>query len=236
MDFKESDMYAPLKAFFADLGYEVKGEVKGLDMALVKKGGQEESGQLTAVEIKKSFNITLIYQALKRQTAAQGVFVAIPRHAFLRNRGNILHILEKLNMGLITVAMDSPSHFIEAYLLPNMARGRNSKASRALLAEFNGRSFDENIGGGTRTKLITAHKERSIQIACALEKAKVASPVTLIKDMGCPEDTNQILYRNHHGWFAKADKGIYTLSPQGQQALKDPAFTRIVEFYRRENV
>jgi hypothetical protein len=85
-DFKEADMYAPLKAFFVNLGYEVKGEVRGLDIALVK------DEKLIAVEMKKSFNMSLIYQALRRQKTASGVFAAIPRHVFLKRRGDILHI------------------------------------------------------------------------------------------------------------------------------------------------
>ncbi|MCL2353978.1 MAG: hypothetical protein FWC69_05045, partial [Defluviitaleaceae bacterium] len=49
--FKEADMYLPLKGFFEGLGYEVKGEVKGLDMALVK------GDTIYGVKLKKAFNM-----------------------------------------------------------------------------------------------------------------------------------------------------------------------------------
>ncbi|MCL2350234.1 MAG: DUF2161 domain-containing phosphodiesterase [Defluviitaleaceae bacterium] len=223
--FKESDMYAPLKAYFEGLGYEVKGEVKGLDMALAK------DGELSGIEMKKSFNMTLIYQALKRQGAVAAVFVAVPRLVFARKRGHILHILEKLGLGLVTVAMDSPAQLVDVVLLPNMVQGRNTKASRALIAEFNGRNFNDNVGGSAGVKLMTAHREKSLQIACALEKLGQSSPAVLVRDFGCPANTRSILYSNSYGWFENVSKGVYALSPQGEQALQDPAFARVVGFY-----
>ncbi|MDR2168399.1 MAG: DUF2161 family putative PD-(D/E)XK-type phosphodiesterase [Clostridiales bacterium] len=228
MDFKESDMYAPIKAFFEGLGYEVKGEVRGMDAALLK------DGILSAVEMKKSFNMSLIYQALRRQGAASAVFVAIPRAVFMRKRGPILHICERLNLGLITVAMDSPMRLVEAHILPNMPKGRNTKASRAVLAEFNGRNFGDNIGGTGGVKLITAHKERSLQIACALERAQNAAPAALVRDFVCHESAGQILRINTYGWFEKVDRGIYALSEAGRDALKNPAFAHIVDFYKSQ--
>jgi len=226
MDFKEADMYAPLKAHFTGLGYEVKAEVKGIDVVIVK------DERTTAIEMKKSFNMSLIFQALDAQKAAGGAFVAIPRSAFVRNRGQILHILEKLGLGLLTVAMDSPLRLVEVHLAPNMTAGRNTKASRALIAEFNGRNFDDNIGGTKGEKLMTAHKERCLQIACALEKAGTSSPAALVRDYACYEKTGQILRINHYGWFEKVSKGVYALSWQGHEALESPMFARVVEFYR----
>jgi hypothetical protein len=231
MNFIESDMYLPIKAHFEKLGFEVKGEVKGLDVALLK------DGEIWAVEMKKGFNITLIYQALKRQQAANAVFVAIPRKAFMARRGPILHICEKLNLGLISVAMDSPMHLVEVHLVPNLPKGRNTKASRAVIAEFSGRNFDDNIGGvkGSKgAKLMTAYKERCIQIAAALKALGAAAPAALVRDHNCPQQAGQILRNNTYGWFKKIEKGIYGLSDEGAKALNNPSFAAIVEFYSKD--
>ncbi|MCL2235145.1 MAG: DUF2161 family putative PD-(D/E)XK-type phosphodiesterase [Defluviitaleaceae bacterium] len=225
MDFKETDMYQPLKAHFQGLGFDVKGEVKGLDIALVR------DGQIWGVEMKKGFTVTLLYQALSRQKATNAVFVAIPRHVFMGRRGHILHILESLSLGLVTVAMDSPALLVDVHLMPNV-KGRNTKASKSLLAEFAGRNFDDNVGGSSGRKLLTASKERSLQIACALEKLGQAAPSVLVSDFGCNAHAGQILYQNAYGWFVRVSKGVYALSEEGKAALDDPMFARIVEFYR----
>ena len=36
---REQDLYAPVKRFLEDLGYEVKGEVRGCDVVAVRRGG-----------------------------------------------------------------------------------------------------------------------------------------------------------------------------------------------------
>ena len=224
--FKEADIYIPLKIFFEGLGYEVKGEVKGLDMALVK------GDTLYGVELKKAFNMTLLHQALKAQERCGGVFVAVPRGAFAKNQKNILHILEKLNIGFATVAMDSPTQHVEVHLLPHMPKSRNSKASRALLDEFNGRSFDENLGGSTQTKIMTAYRERALQVVCVLDVAGKATAAQLVKDYGCHKNTGHMMRSNPYGWFEKVEKGVFALSPLGADALVDPMFKKIVQFYR----
>ena len=231
MNFKESDMYIPVKQHFVSLGFEVKGEVRGVDMVLVK------GGEFWAVEMKKGFNVSLIYQALARLNAVGAVFVAIPRKAFMARRGKILHICEKLNLGLITVAMDSPMRLVEVHLLPNLPKSRNTKASRALKAEFNGRNFDNNIGGTSGkagNKLMTAHRERCLQIACALKATGQSTPTFLIHNHNCHKTAGQILRTNTYGWFEKIDKGIYGLSELGHKALNDPNFANVVEFYSKQ--
>ena len=229
MDFKEADMYQPLKSHFLGLGFDVRGEVKGLDIALVK------DEQIWAVEMKKGFTMTLIYQALDRQKAVNAVFVAIPRHVFMRQRGHILHILEKLSLGLVAVAMDSPAKLVDVHLMPNITSGRNTKASKALLAEFAGRNFDDNVGGSTKTKLLTAYREKALKVACALEVVGQGQAPALRRDFGCPDNTYSILNMNSYFWFKKVAKGVYELSDVGKKALDDPMFARVVEFYRRND-
>ena len=226
--FKEAELYAPLKRFFEKQGYVVKGEVKGCDMAMGK------DGEIVVVELKKSFNMSLLYQALDRKRVASGVYIAIPRRALMKNRVHILHILEKLNIGLVTVAMDSPVKTVAAHLVPQLGAIRKGAKARALAAEMNGRTFDGNVGGSTGRKLLTAHRERVIHMACVLEKIGHGKPSRLVKEYGCYKSAGQMLNRNFYGWFVKLQKGVYALSDVGQAALNDPQFGEIIEYYRKK--
>jgi len=226
-DFKEEDMYAPVKGFFEKQGYVVRGEVKRCDMALVK------GDEIAIVELKRSFNISLLYQALDRQKMANMVFIAIPRKAFMAKRSHILHILERMGIGLLTVAMDSGMRLVEAHLLPNMKQPRNNKRTKALLAEFNGRTFDGNMGGSTGQKLLTAHRERNLHIACALEKAGAVKPSVLVKTYNCIDYAQRLLAVNVYGWYEKVERGVYGLSENGMMALDDPQYAEVVAYYRR---
>jgi len=226
LDFSEADLYAPIKGHFEGLGYVVRGEVRGCDMILSKDDNN------FAVELKKSFNVTLLYQAMDRAKLTNGAYVAIPRSIFMRKRGHITHILEKLEIGLITVAMDSPLKSVAVHLVPNIGKARNNARSRALMAELNGRNFDGNTGGAVKQKLLTAHRERILHIACVLERLEVASAAVMVKTYGCHEFTNQWLRRNYYGWFEKVEKGLYALSEAGRAALDDPWFAKIVGYYR----
>ena len=71
-DFKETDLYEPVRAFLEEEGYQVQAEVKGCDIAAVK------DGQMVIVELKKAFNLKLVYQGMERQSLTEHVFVAIP--------------------------------------------------------------------------------------------------------------------------------------------------------------
>jgi len=55
---KETQLYAPVKAYFTALGYEVKGEVGAADLVAVPKGAPEGAEPII-VELKTSFSLTL---------------------------------------------------------------------------------------------------------------------------------------------------------------------------------
>ena len=73
MTFAETDLYEPVCRFLEEEGYRVQAEVKDCDIAA------EKDGELIIVELKKSFQLKLVYQALDRQSLTEQVFVAIPR-------------------------------------------------------------------------------------------------------------------------------------------------------------
>jgi len=238
--FNESDLYPPVKKFFAESGYEVRGEVKNCDVTLVK------DGELVIIELKKSFNMTLLYQAVDRLKITSQVYVCIPRPAKTRrNDGdyrNMLHIVRKLGLGLITVAMDAPERNVDIITFPEQpskerltAKGARRKAS--IVSEISQRTMDLNTGGTLRQKIATAYREKSVKIACVLERSGNMSAKDMRNLYGCAPNTYYILRENHYGWFEKCGdafgKGQYGLSEEGMRMLDGNLFPEIIDYYRK---
>ena len=115
MSIKETDLYGPIRFFLENQGFQVQAEVKHCDIAAVKEG------KTVIIELKKSFNLKLVYQALERQSLTDEVFVAIPRpQKGQRERAwkDMLRLLKRLELGLITVALDSPMQTVDVILEP----------------------------------------------------------------------------------------------------------------------
>jgi hypothetical protein len=215
--FKESDMYKPVKDFFVGLGYAVNAEVKGIDVAMVK------DGVLTVIELKKSFNMRLLYQAVDRQSVTSQVYVAIPRPRHIYGRECVLmrRILKKLGLGLIFVSVDKGAAGVTIDTLPTAdIKNPSKKRKESVLTEMAGRSADVNKGGQTGKPIGTAYREKSIKIACVLERYGALPPKELVS-LGCDKSAGLICYRNHHGWFEHVSKGMYGLSARGISMLMD---------------
>ena len=230
-DFKETDLYEPIRAFLEEEGYQVQAEVKDCDIAAVK------DGQLVIVELKKSFNLKLVYQGLERQSLTEQVFVAIPRPkkgAREKSWKDMLKLLKRLELGLLTVALDSPLKTVDVVLEPSDSIvWKNRKKREKLQAELENRQVDANVGGMTRRKIMTAFREKSIRLACLLEKEGQVSTASL-RERGL-EDSVGILSRNYDKWFKRVEKGVYALSEKGKEALENEDYAKVVAFYRKEN-
>ena len=114
-DFKETDLYEPVKKLFEGMGFSVYSEVKDCDLMAVK----EE--KTIIAELKKSFNITLVYQLLDRQSFCKNVYAVIPRPkkgARDRNFKSMVKLCKRLDLGLITVAVESPMKITEIICSP----------------------------------------------------------------------------------------------------------------------
>lgn len=234
LDFTESDMYKPVKDFFTGLGYSVNAEVKGIDVAMVK------DGVLTVVELKKHLNITLLYQAVDRQSVTSQVYVAIPRPRRIRSKENavMLKILKKLELGLIYVDMGRTSG-VEIVRFPTAeVKSPSRKRKNMVMSEISGRSVDVNKGGQTRKPIATAYREKAVKIACVLENCGALSARELVRNHGCSADAYRILTKNYYGWFEKAGKAKFGLSKDGVGMLLDEAaageFKDLINSYRRE--
>ncbi len=208
--FSETDLAEPLYAHLAKEGYTVRSEVKDCDIAAVK------GSDLLIIELKKTLNLALVVQAVRRQRLTDSVYVAIPRPSnkwkwWKESRG-AQHLLRRLELGLILVSRERGKPPVEVVFHPlPFARRRRAVSRRAVLEEIAHRSADYNKAGSTRTKLATAYRENAIFIACCLLLTGNTSPAAL-RAMGTGEKTLSILRFNAYGWFERMEKGVYGLS------------------------
>ena len=230
-DFQEKDLYEPVKNMLEENGYEVKGEIKNCDIAAVK------NGELIVVELKKAFNLKLVYQLLERQSFSKYVYAAIARPNESRRSSSyrsMLKLLKKIDCGLITIAMDSPIKTVDILLEPcGTKKISNYEKKKTIEGEFKSRSGSLNTGGVTKKEIITAYREKSIEILCFAEKNEIVTN-TLLKENGYSQKEYSILYRNYYGWFKKTGRGTYELSEDGKRALEKEEYMPLVKYYREK--
>lgn len=212
----ESDLYEPIYKYLTDNGYDVHSEVKDCDITAIK------GDELIIIELKRSFNATLLMQAVKRQRAADSVYVAIPKPKggrFSTNWNEMCHLLKRLELGLMVVSFKGKKGELEILFHPDVfERKKNNRLRRSIIKEASGRYGDFNVGGSTGKKIMTVYRENSIHIACCLERFGELSPSKL-KKLGTCEKTQSILTKNFYGWFEKNGRGIYKLTKEGFEAL-----------------
>lgn len=216
----EKDLYPPVKAYLEGLGYQVKGEVKDCDIAAVR--GEE----LIVVELKRGFTMELLYQAVRRQMAADGVYVAIPLpKGGYRDRRlhDIRRLCRRLELGLIFVGFTSGGKGqVDVNLHPAEARPLRKNAGKrlAILQEHAGRTGSRNTGGVTGRKILTVYKEQALLVARLLQEG--CQTAAAVKAAGGPGKTSEILRRDFYGWFVQEDK-TFSLSEAGREALAEYA-------------
>ncbi|MCX7745543.1 MAG: DUF2161 family putative PD-(D/E)XK-type phosphodiesterase [Clostridia bacterium] len=225
----EKDLFKPVSEYLKSQGYTIYSEVKNCDITARK--GED----LIIVELKTSLNITLLVQATQRQKAADSVYVAVPYPkggTYKSSWRGICHLVKRLELGLILVRFEEENASVEVAFHPCVLEKKaNKKARRSIIREMNGRTGDYNIGGSTRTKLMTAYRENAVYIACCLEKFGPLPPVKL-KRIGTGSKTQSILSKNYYGWFEKIEKGIYRLHPAGTEALEQ--YSELAAYYREK--
>ncbi|HYB12292.1 MAG TPA: DUF2161 family putative PD-(D/E)XK-type phosphodiesterase [Myxococcota bacterium] len=209
---RETDLYAPVRAFLERRGYTVHSEVLGCDV--VGKRGTD----LVVVELKRALTTELLVQATRRQRTTNSVYVAVPRPRTAGRGGRwhgLLHLLRRLELGLLLVSFSGRRSRVQVVLHPlPFERHRSRRGQRALLEELAGRSRDHNRGGSVRSPLVTAYRENAIHVACGLERSG-ASPPRALRALGTGPKTLSILRSNVYGWFERVGYGVYALSPRG---------------------
>jgi hypothetical protein len=217
---QEVDLYKPLQRFFVREGYDVYGEVNDCDLAAVKED------ELVVVELKLNLSVDLLVQATKRQRLTDSVYIAIPKPKYkLRSKKwtDLCLLVRRLELGLIIVSFSGNLKKVEVVFRPSQferKKLRNTRKRDIVLKEINGRSADYNIGGSSRTKIMTAYKENCIQIACYLQHYGSLSPKAL-KELGTGNKTSSILTKNFYGWFERVQRGVYIISEKGKKEIKD---------------
>ncbi len=227
---RETDLYRPVHDYLERLGYQVQGEVNGCDLAAIM------GDELLIVELKTSFNLKLLSQAVKRQRAADSVYVAIPNpKGGARTAGwrDMCMLLRRLELGLITVSPNRKDEQVEIHFHPNTfdrlkSLRSNKKVRHHIIKEAVSRSGQYNTGGTNKAKLITAYREQAIHVACCMMKYGNISPSQLRK-LGTGVKTQNILYDNHYGWFTRVSKGIYSLNDCAKEFLE--GYPELVEHY-----
>ena len=226
MELRESDLFAPVKAYLESLGYDVKGEVKDCDLTAVR------GDELIIVELKRGFTMELLYQAIDRQRMADSVYVAVPlpKRGYMAPHLNDMKALcRRLELGLIFVGFTSAGQpQVDVYVHPAEAASlrRNTKRRLAVLQEHNGRSGSHNTGGVTHRKILTLYKEQSLCVAQLLQQH---GPLTTaqVRGYGGPDNTASILARNILHWFVRLDSSdvrhTFTVSEAGLAALEEYA-------------
>ncbi len=226
----EEQLYKPVKNYLEKKGFKVRAEVKNIDVAA------ECNGILLAVELKTSFNLKLVYQAIDRQKIADLVYVAIPRPKSFKSKNtkDMLKLLKILNIGLITVSFTGVKN-VDVIFEPKIKKNNLSIKNKCVISEINLRKEDFNTGGSTRKKIITAYRENAIFIACVLERIREVK-ISYLKKAGFGDKTGSILYNNFYGWFAPKGNGIYILTETGADMLKSGVFEETVKYYRKEAI
>ncbi|MDY7994019.1 DUF2161 family putative PD-(D/E)XK-type phosphodiesterase [Paenibacillus polymyxa] len=228
----ETELYAPVKAFFENLGYEVKGEVRNCDLVGIKPGQQTP----LIVEIKKTFNLALVLQGMQRLKLSSNVYVAVERNRAKKGAVNqrwneLVGLCRQLGLGLLTVThFKTKPPLVEVLCKPaahsdnvhNAATVRHGSRKEKLLREFHARSGDHNTGGSTRRKLVTAYREKALRVAAALQGLGEAAPAQLAR-IAAVSTAAPVLQRNYYGWFERVSRGRYRLTPFGEAALNEYA-------------
>jgi hypothetical protein len=215
---KESELYLPLKRLLESQQYEVKGEVNGCDVLAVR--GDEAA---VVVELKLTFNLDVVLQAVGRLALTPKVYIGVPRRcaSLQRRQQHVIRLLRMLGLGLIAIDPDNARGGVKVLLDPGEYRPRRSKyRQQRLLGEFNKRVGDPNLGGTeTRGGIVTVYRQRAVKIARFLGEqgpTKASKIARTLQDPGARD----ILYRDAYGWFERATTlGVYALSPRGRREM-----------------
>lgn len=230
---RESELYAPVKTYLESQGYIVKGEVRNCD--LVARRGDEAP---IIVELKQRFSLELVFQGIDRQRMADNVYLAVGVPAgqartalWERRRRDIHRLCRLLGLGLLAVHIGNRRlPRVEAHLDPAPYRPRKDRRRGGLLLkEFEHRVGDPNAGGVNRRPVVTAYRQDALRCATRLD-ADGPMKLAVLRQASGVRKAASILQKDVYGWFQRVDRGIYTLSPKGREALR--TYADIVETLR----
>jgi hypothetical protein len=213
-DHMETLLYHPVKAFLESFGYEVKGEVGGCDLVGLNDG---EPPVVVVCELKLSFNLELILQAVDRANASDEVWIAARISTKGRGREadrRYRDLCRRLGVGMLGVSDRGEVSVLVSSVSP-MPR-TNSKRRTRLIKEHRKRRGDPMVGGSTKIPVMTAYRQQALVCAGAL----LDGPLRPRDLTGAVPNAGSILLANYYGWFQRVEKGVYALTEPGRQALQ----------------
>ncbi len=209
----ETLLYPPVKLFLERAGYVVKGEIGGCDIVGLAEG---ETTLVVICELKLTFNLELILQAVDRASACDEVWIAARISA--RGKGReadrrYRDLCRRLGIGMLGVSDAGEVSVIVSSVSP-MPRS-NPKRRTRLVKEHKKRQGDPALGGSTKVPIMTAYRQQALACAAALADGPLRP-----RDLKSTVPTaGQILLANYYGWFERVEKGVYTLTAVGHEAL-----------------
>jgi len=210
----ETSLYQPVKTFLESFGYEVKGEVGGCDVVGVSEG---EPPVVVVCELKLTFNLELILQAVDRASASDEVWIAARVSAKGRGREadrRYRDLCRRLGIGMLGVSDQGEVSVLVSSVSP-MPR-TNPKRRTRLIKEHRKRRGDPAVGGSTKIPVMTAYRQQALACAAAL----IEGPLRPRDLKTAAPNAGAILLANYYGWFERVEKGVYALTDPGRQALQ----------------
>jgi hypothetical protein len=210
----ETSLYLPVKQFLESAGYSVKGEIGGCDIVGLSN---DDPTILVVCELKLSFNLELILQAVDRAASADEIWIAARVSAKGRGREadrRYRDLCRRLGIGMLGVSDMGEVSILVSSVSP-MPR-TNPKRRTRLVNEHRKRQGDPALGGSTKVPIMTAYRQQALACATALADGPLRP-----RDLKAAVPTaGQILLNNYYGWFERIDKGVYGLSDVGLKALE----------------
>lgn len=211
---RETELYAPVKAFLEAQGYDVKAEIKDCDVVAVREGAEP-----VIVELKLQLSLALLLQGVDRQQISDHVYVCVPSGKGARWASQVkdaVRLCRRLGLGLLSVRNGA----VLAHIDPGPYAPRKFKRRRdLLLREFQNRIGDPNTGGQVKRKIITAYRQDALRLAMHIAIVGSIKPAVARKELGV-EKAATILQADHYGWFERVERGVYGLRPHGVEALE----------------
>jgi hypothetical protein len=207
----ETSLYGPVKRYLETLGYTVKGEVCGCDLVAIRG---DQPPIVVIGELKLSFNLDLVLQAVDRTAACDEVWLAVgPAGRKRLCDPRVRKLCRFLGFGLLGV---SPTGAVEVLVDRRPWKPRQDRRRRARLIDEHGKRIgDPAQGGSTRQPIMTAYRQQAL--ACAASLAEGPRRTSELRSL-VPKAPG-ILLRNWYGWFTRIERGLYGLTPEGIVAL-----------------
>lgn len=209
----ETSLYPPVKAFLETAGYTVKGEIGGCDLVGLSDG---DPTVVVICELKMTFNLELILQAVDRAPVADEVWIAARVSAKGKGRDadrRYRDLCRRLGFGMLGVSDAGTVEIIVGAVTP-MPRTNPKRRSR-LMQEHKKRRGDPTLGGSTRAPLMTAYRQQALACAAALAEG----PLKVKEIRATVPEAAKILQGNVYGWFERVERGVYGLTEAGRAAL-----------------